>query len=500
MLKFALPITLILLLGIACSDIQELSDFENLENSPQLALPLVNSSFQLQDALENVDENADILVDSDGLLRFYYQSDTTIRKSQEIFDVLNRTLPPLVPVFDTLIGFSVVNQEGLGVNSVIFKEGRLEYSFFNSNASAIDISVTVLQMFKDGQPLQQSHTLAATSTLPTASFDLAGVELQPQNDSLFIRYEAYDDNGERVKVDNFLLLQKEVDYSYASGVFTSSILENIPDTLAFDFTEQIEGDLYFEQPKVTITIGNSFGLPADLRFSQFDIVTKDGSILPLESEFIDNGFLFNFPDFDEVGETKQTVFTFDRNNSNLDQIIGAGPVGLVYELDAITNPDEDTPGFITDESAFSYSIEAEFPLFGTIRDLKLRDTLDIDLSFESIGNVEEMEFKLITENEIPLGASVQAYFLSDTQLLDSLFIDGTQNIVQAASVDSAGNSAKASTQTTFISVDETRLNTIETANKILIEATFNTSADSENSVRVEKDQTLAIRMGVKATL
>lgn len=496
-----LPITLFLLLiGMACSDLQELSDFENLENSPQLAFPLINSTFTLQDALENIDENADILVDSDGLLRFYYQSDTTIRTSQEVFDVLNRTLPPLVPVIDTLIGFPVINDEGIGVSSVIFKEGRLEYSFFNSNSSDIEVTVTVLQMFRDGQPLQQTHEVFSFQDLPVATFDLTDVELRPQNDSLFFKYEAYNRSNERVTVDNFLMLQKDVDYSYAAGVFTRSLLENLPDTLEFDFTEQIDGDLYFEEPKVTVTVDNSFGFPAELSFGRFDIITKDGSLLPLESDLIDNGISFNFPSFEEIGEVKETQFVFDHTNSNLPKVIEASPIGLIYELDATTNPNEDTPGFLTDESIFAYSVEAEFPLLGTITDLKVRDTLDIDINFESLESLEEMEIKMVTDNGLPLSASVQAYFMSGTQILDSLFIDGARDIIQAASIDSDGNVTKMNSQTTFIPIDNPRLENIKSANKLLLEATFNTSQDQEVSVRIENQQTLGIRMGVKANL
>lgn len=498
MQKFVLPITLLLLLGIACSDIQELTDFEQIDTSPQFALPLINSTISLQDILEDVDENASLLVDSDGLLRFNYQSDTTTRTSQEIFDVINRSLPPLIPILDTLIGFPVVNTNGIGVSQVIFKEGRLEYSFFNPHDSEIELTFSVLQMLKEGQPLTQSHTVGPNQALPPAIFDLAGVELIPTNDSLFVSYEAYNSDNESVKVQNFFLLQKEVEYSYASGILATSILENDTDTLTFDFADQIEGDIYFEEPKVTITIGNSFGLPANVRVSRFDILTKSGTVLPLESVFVDNGFDFNFPGFDEVGVIKETEFVFDRSNSNLDVIIGAGPVGLIYELDAITNPDEDAAGYLTDESIFEYTIEAEFPLHGTIRDLVRRDTQELNLNLNDFEAVEELEFKIVTENGIPLGADAQIYFATETQVIDSLFSDGKSSIIQSASVDGLGNVSKSATQINFVPISKNRLLNIETADRIYIETVFNTNQERGISVRVTNDQTLGIRMGVKA--
>ncbi len=497
MQKLVLPIILLFLIGIACSDIQDLTDFDKLDNNPEFALPLINSTFTLQDVLENVDDNASVLVDSDGLLRFYYESDTTTRTSLEVFDVINSTLPPLVPVIDSLIGFRVVNTAGIGVDLVIFKEGRLEYSFLNPHQSELDVKVSLLQMFKDGEPLVQEHTIGPLQALPLSQFDLAGVALDPQNDSLFVRYEAYNEANERVKVNNFLLLQKDVQYSYASGVLESTILENTNDTLAFDIYDNVSGSVYFEDPKVVINIGNSFGLPANIKVSRFDFLTKEGDILPLESEYIDNGFAFNFPDFDEIGETKETQFIFDNSNSNLSDVIAAQPVGLIYELDAITNPNQDTRGFLTDSSAFSYSVEADFPLYASIRALEVKDTSDFDINIDNIDNIEALEFKLITENNVPLSAAVQAYFASGNQVLDSLFVSEKQNIIEAASVDVNGNVTATNSQTIFIPFDKNRIQNLDKANKIYLHAVFNTEQNNDTSVRIENGQELNVRVGVK---
>ncbi|MEM9991796.1 MAG: hypothetical protein AAF738_08530, partial [Bacteroidota bacterium] len=318
-----------------------------------------------------------------------------------------------------------------------------------------------------------------------------------------IEYEAFDMNGERVKVNNFLMLPKGVQYAYASGVFSSSILESLPDTLDFDFSNRIDGNLYFEQPKVTVTIGNSFGLPADLRFSQFDIVTKNGTLLPLESEFIDEGFQFNFPSFEEVGETKTTKFVFDHTNSNLPEIIGAGPVGLLYELDAITNPEEDTPGFLTDESAFSYHVEAEFPLFGRLQDLIVRDTLPLEAALEDLDDVRALEFKVVTENRLPLATELQAYFLTETgNVLDSLFTEDVTTIIEAAPINASGETLTSNRKIIFATMDNARIKNIQNARQVLIDATFNTSQNlgSTTSVRIQNDQILDIRMGIKARL
>ena len=485
----------ILLFMISCSDLNNLQDLEALERDAVFAFPLVNSEVSMKDALNDLDNNQSLLIEADGLLRFFYRGDTTYRTSDEIFAIINKFLPPLIPIGDTLSGFSVASVE-FDVEKVIFKKGVLEYSFFNANSNTVEVTVTIPQITKNGISISKKHTISAFSTLPINSFDLTEAVFTPQNDSLYIQYQAKQTTGELVKLNNFFMVPKNIDYKYADGLLGTQIFESDEDTLDIDYYNSwTKGIVNFEEPRVIINILNSYGFPALATVEKFDVITLDKSILAIESPLVKNGFTFNYPTFEEIGEIKTSTFIFDKTNSNMANIINAGPTALIYDLDAISDPNLNAKGFITDSSYFAYSVDASFPLYGSLADFTLYDTLNID--FSDLGNVKAVELKAIIENGIPLGATFQGYFLDkNAQVLDSLFSEAEQ-VIAPAQVNSQGLVTKVETQTTLIPLDIAKWNRVKTAQQLVLQTILNTTNGGRTSVKIFSEQKFKVRIGAK---
>ncbi|MEL6945069.1 MAG: hypothetical protein AAFO82_20620, partial [Bacteroidota bacterium] len=212
---------------------ETLRELDAIETDAEFAFPLMNSTIEMQDLIENFDDQAAVIIEPDGLLRFVYTGDTTIRDSREIFDEINAALPPLIPIFDTLVGFPISNSS-LVVDRILFKGGELQFTLFNNNSNAIDLTVSIPEIFKDGEPLSQSFQLGAFSDLPLSAFELSGAWLVPNNDSITIRYEATIESGQSVGITNFFMLPKDLDYSYAEGLLGAQAFESDQDTLEFD--------------------------------------------------------------------------------------------------------------------------------------------------------------------------------------------------------------------------------------------------------------------------
>ena len=483
---------------ISCTDVENLKDLESAESEAVFAFPLLNSKLSMSELLDDLDEQGTLLVDPDGLLRFFYRGDTTVRNSDEIFDRINRSLPPIIPVSDTLIGFPTSSSE-FDVEKIVFKGGRLEYSFFNNNSNSVEIVVTLPQISKNGVPLSQTHNLLSFSTLPLQFFDLKDATFIPRNDSLFIQYQAKQTTGTPVKVSNFLMVPKNFDYYYAEGFLGSQIFESDEDTLDIDYYDSwTDGEVAFKNPRVIINILNSFGFPAIARVERFDVITLDNTNLPIESAFVKDGFPFNYPTFQEIGQVKTSTFVFDTENSNMEDIIRAGPTALIYDLDAISDPNVDARGFITDSSYFAYSVDAEFPFEGSLQNFTIRDTSKIN--FEELEKVKTASLKTIITNGVPLGATVQGYFLDDKgKLLDSLFTTTTQ-LVAPARVNTAGSVTQTEEKTTFVELDEIKLNRIRNATNLVIEAVFSTANEGSTDVKIFSTQSIQVRIGMKIGL
>jgi len=287
-------------------------------------------------------------------------------------------------------------------------------------------------------------------------------------------------------------------FSYAEGFLGTDLYELERDTIEIDFFDKwVQGNIYFADPKIYMDVHNSFGIPVRSKVNVMDVYTVNGEILPLESVFVDEGIDIDFPSLDEVGETKITPFEFNTSNSNIDVVLGAGPVAIDYDLDGIPNPELDTTirGFMTDSSEFSVQVLVELPIYGSATNFVGFDTFDINIS--EYDNVEYAEFKIITKNEMSLGVDLQLYFADENnQVLDSLLVDG-QQLLKAAPADMEGNALESEEITTFIDFDRDRFSKVKEAKRILINAAFTTWQDGSVPVIIKADEGVSVRMGMK---
>ena len=143
----------------------------------------------------------------------------------------------------------------------------------------------------------------------------------------------------------------------------------------------------------------------------------------------------DYPELNEVGEERVTRFSMNKDNSNIVEVLGSSPVALDYDVDAITNPDNDDAirGFMTDSSRYVANVEVELPIYGRASGFAAIDTFDID--FSDFQDIKEVEFKLITKNDLPLEVGMELYFEDQAgKVVDSLFT-GITPVLAPAPVD-----------------------------------------------------------------
>lgn len=490
----------------SCKQVEEFQDVDIVSGDAEFAIPLMKANVSIQDLLENFDDFTYIEIDSTGIIHLRYKGDVLTKTSKENLDSAEAKIFPIIPLEDTIFALPFSQPQELEVDRAVYKSGKVSFWAKSDYDGPIDFTLYILQATKNGQVATVHEVFNSPTTgingvhFSAASVDVSGYDLIPDNDSLYVRYVALGVNGERLKLDEVYLISENVHFSYIQGYLGTQVHKGKRDTIQIEFFENwTQGDVFFEKPKIDIYIQNSFGIPTRSDIEVFEILTADGNHLPLESDFIDEtGIDFPYPALDEVGETKDTTFTFDEANSNIEDVLGSRPVALDYKVNAVTNPDSlsNVRGFVTDSSYYRIQVEVDLPLHGRASGFGVVDTFDLD--FGSYDDVKEAEFKLVADNTMPLDIDAQIYFLDENGVaLDSLFSGGRERIVKSAEVNAAGEVVIPVSNATFSTFPAARFDKILTAKKLALQAFFSTTYEGQQSIKVFADQKAEIRMGMK---
>ena len=288
---------------------------------------------------------------------------------------------------------------------------------------------------------------------------------------------------------------------YSEGYLGQVAYTDIPlDTIEFDFLQTITGgEIHFGDPKIKVFAKNAFGFPVRAQAEVVNVFTRSGNTIPLESQFIFDGINFDYPTLQEVGEVKSTNFYFDKDNSNVEDIIAGDPVAIEYKFVATTNPDNDLTitGFITDSSFFEVGVEVELPLYGSAKDFPAKDTFSISPDFD-ISAVDSVELKIISENGIPFDANLQLLLADEFgNVLDSVFHQGQILLLKGATFDINTAEVTGTTiETNFARLPHASLQNLLASRKLIVCAYFSTTDHGEGYVRARFDQKLDLKIGV----
>lgn len=500
----------ITLLLFSCNQFEELDELDGAKYNAEYAVPIIDTRLSLQDLLEDFEQNATLVVNNDGSLTFRYRDTVTTKTSDDIFNSINKSLPSFIPVLSQNMALPFSSPNGLQIDRLDLKAGKLTYYFENRNSEAVSVKITFPQTTKNGVPLTYQLALPAysgsgnppISTNLVAPTDLSGYKIETLNDSVYIQYEALTPTGNRVNLSNFGIGLQNLALTYAEGYFGNFLYEGTRDTLEIDFFDNwVRGDVYFENPRITLHVENSFGIPTRARINTLNVVTVKGQVLKLESPFVTNGIDFPYPAMNEVGQVKRSSFSFTKENSNIDKILGEGPVAIDYDVDAVTNADNNPNirGFIAENSFYSAIIEAELPLYGRASGFAVRDTIDLD--FESFEEADAVEFKLVVDNGIPLDVAVQGYFVDANNVVIDSLLAAPQTLVQGAPVGANGVATGVQQKITFIPIDAARFARIrDRSRRLWLNAAFSTLNNGTTSVRVLNNQEVRIRLGAKLSV
>lgn len=495
-----LGLGLLLVAGLsACfPDRFEVAEPENW--NPAFGVPLINTSFTINDLLDDLDDGSLIQTDMANRLTVVYQDHIVVRPDFEI-DPL-----PTIPV-------SIVNKEqtveyqssgGNRYEIIRLKAGQFQYTVLNPFAEPVIFTLTFSNLRLDGASLSVGATLPPAGTdgasETTDTLDLTAYELILGEDIETTYTANLSSDNAPVDLPPFLITISGMEYTYIQGYFGKFDVSLPGDSLEFAFLDNWEaGELEFLEPSISLTFHNTMGVPMALRSDTFDLRTYRNGIVALDNPMLTNGLPFAFPTIDEVGEPKPTSLRLDSENSNIVPAISGVPYQLDYAFSAVANPDENNliTNHLTDSLRVDIDIEVDIPLFARAKGFRIVDTFEIDLA--DLEDLDRLGFKLVADNGFPLEVGMQLQFMDKIGVVfDSLFQDGPR-LVDSGNLrpDGSVSTSKETTLTSELNGGQLE-QILSRASDARVIATLESPNGGSEGARMLDTYTLGVRLGILA--
>lgn len=486
----------------SCFDKDKNLNFDIEGTAYQIAVPLINSKISIRRILDQSGGNTSLSVSPDGKVTVSYNGEVIRRTATALFPpfpgILDNPIPdtfynfvlPLPSQFNTFI-----------IDRAVFRNTKIYFVFEHDQPEDIEIRMRILNLKKNNISFEQKYSLKYNGNLPvkltTPEVSIDGWEMQSNTNSIVFQYDAIRPNGEKTVLKFVNMKFDLITFSYIEGYLGYHIFKLDKDKIDIGLFNQWEsGGFNFEDARIVLRAENAFGLPVRGKINKVELTTISNNTFSLISTFIGQDIDFPYLSFSEQGQTKNTIFTLDKTNSNIRELFNEKTKLITYDIDAFVNPDRDTTlrGFIDFDAFFKVFVAAEVPLYGYVQDLVLRDTLDFDI--KDVDALQSGQLKIITANDFPAEIQLQVSFLNSLdEPLDVLFSNGGL-LLPAAVLNSNGRTDKGKETINTVILSKERIDKIKDSKKIIVTGRLN-SVNSQNgqSIWLYDDYDITLKVG-----
>jgi hypothetical protein len=511
-------------------DLNRISD--EIEISPSLAVPLETGSLSLDNIIKEISsENVGRFPD-DSLLYLTFSQALLSNSASSVMSIPNQSFPQLYLASDitipawllALLGDTVKYKKNLNgtftvthnekIDSIKIKTANLKIQIsssfkllgllrirsnnikINGQPFARDIPIgNISGTFSTTVPISLNNSaiyLNSTNILPL-SFELdliksgAGI-VAGQNCNISMSFEDLKFSSVFGYLGDYSLLVE-------NGQFD---LGNAEDLLG-------GGELSFADPRLSLLVNNSFGIPVEISLSNVSTYSKKNNVTTPINFIGINPFNIKAPNKTQIGQFVKDTIKINKSNCNIVQAMETSPKTFSYSINAKTNPAG--PGsynFVTDSSAMDVNFEIVVPIWIRAKGFSLRDTVDLNIS-KDFGDVFDyinyFKFTVDGKNEFPLEVGIQVFFTDSSYVvLDSLFV-GNSVLLNPAAVNVNGKVSKAEDFKKSVELSKERLTGIRKTKFAIFRAKLNTSnASAGQYVKFYSYYKLDFKMSVKTNL
>jgi len=491
---------------------------KGLDWNPNLAVPLVKDSITFERALIETDTEKNFYIDENGevSILFYFKNKAFCIKANDLVSIpaldfsYDRTITSLeqqtiriqdfpIPPLSFSVNLAQSSPE-LVVNELLVNEGKIILNSSHTFNNPGYMSVTILNATKNGT--QFSATIGpfikgiSTDTIDISGvfFDLAATPnivsfqiggLIKQSESLVA--------GDIIQTDYTVLISKIGRFKGYLGQQTFTPLEESVKVTAFN-NAYVLGEIYFTDPRVSITIVNSIGIPSAITVERLKAFNEASNVTLDITDRLGANAYFEVPSPVYNGPkpvTKTMDYTNENTGNSMYDLFNLKPDRVFFKIKNEINPNGKTINFFTDTDSLYADLNVRLPLFGHFDHLTLQDTFDFSLNQQN--EIEMVEFKTKIKNGMPLMARMQVYFTDSAyNKLDSL--TGADNIlIEEAPVDPATflpYPGMYGIKDTSFFLDQARMEGLINAKKIIVRAVMNSSNNGVPNVKIKAAQLL----------
>jgi len=524
----------LLVIVVSCMNDEWLADKYDftVRWEPGFEGPLVFGDLSIEDMLTKFDTSGYLIEDSTGFLYFIFDTSETI-SAEDYVDIPDQDFLQVFFQSEVDIPGSTLGNIGDTINfkqvksfqwerfgderfdSVYMKGGEIVIFVTSTIKHTGILTIYTDQIKSNGQPYRQvievsdpSGNFSTTVRVPLAGSSMYLDNTNPDSTYLGMTFE-FDviNSGADILASEIVSITKTFEaldyqsiYGYA-GVYDSLIIDK--EVIEFSsLPDDFVGRIQLADPRLTLKVGNSFGLPFGIELRDLEARFKDASMTPIALAPDVNPIIINAPTIAQVGETILSETTVDSNNSNINQIASTDLTGLQFSVNAIGNPTGFMNNFVLDTSHLDVTVEVVIPMHLRAEGLELGEIFDFEIGNGegfSRENVKSFMFQLETENGLPLEVSTQVYFMDgDENELDSLFNEQNWNILPSGVIDEDGKVIMTTYNQVEVILTESQIDNVFIAEKIMVKILVETTDEGSRDIKFYSTNSLGFKLGARA--
>ncbi len=519
--KTLFPLFMAVILFQSCQK----DDFSTLgkpEWSPELAFPLAYSELEITD-LMHVDGSGTVLVtDPNQFCTLVYRGTATSLNAsmvteipdQRIIESISLTSSQILAL-NTLGSITIPGSmllelnlaPGTRIDSSTFWNGELDVSLQTNLPADIhlqfefpDVHLNNTKLNGTNEIIQPDNSSLTITSISGYDFDFT--KAGPGGNKLLVDFNITINNlngtiapGQTITMIHDI---KKLEYETLYGYFGQNSFINPRDTLSISiFNNSLSlGAFTIVDPKVEFKLNNSLGLPLEITLPELVAL---GNSNPNPVSGIPNPIPTQSPSLPELGQAKLTGFVLSNQNSNVSSIINQQPRYLFTQSRVVTNPNGTAQNFLTRTGNLSIDVAVEMPLYGTIQNFKIRDTLPF--SYDDLKNVEYLELRTDVTNGFPLSSNIEVVFTDENYSpIDTLF-SSNEIQVPGGTVDPVTERVTIPGKRSAANIlTKQMLNDLMLAKHIIITGIATSTNDGNTNIKLFADYKLKVKIGAKAKI
>lgn len=398
------------------------------------------------------------------------------------------------------VAFETTDNEQL--YTIDLKDGEINFNFNSSISEPIRIVVSLPGISKNNLPILDSIDVASNAStnwvidLTDATIDLTTNSAQPFNQIPVIVRASLISSGTLKPIDssNSLAVSysfADIDFSYIEGYFGQKNIAIDPGKLELDlaFLQELGGDFLFASPDVKLKIANSIGAPIRLGL---DMTAK--SLTKGDVDLNAAPSILPFPTLPNT--TANGIVSFNKNNSQIAQLLSLPPDTITYGGTVLLNPSgTPTANFLTDNSKIRIDMEMELPLELSATNMRFTDTSDFDGS-STFSNLAAAKLILQNTSRWPFDLKLNLTWLDSTDT--QIYSTNDVAVVLAAPVDANGRVTTASRGNASVDLDAATVDILKNAKRMVMTFGLATGNNGTTVAKLYTDYDLAIRVLIEA--